>query len=94
MDQHETVGRYFLFFGDTYLCTRYERRAGFWMKLITKGSDKPLIDREVGEETCVSERAIGRTYHCIYDSPLGDRYEMHTQPCECYVCQPREKESR
>lgn len=87
--QHETVGRYFRAFGDVYLCTKYLRRTGFFMKVVEKGKEPGLIDRPVGHVADVSERAIGRTYHCIYDSPWDEKYEAHEQPCECYVCKPR-----
>lgn len=84
--QHETVGHYFRAFGDIYLCFRYERRAGFWMRCIQKGKEAALIDRAVGQEACVSERAIGRTYHHAWNAPWDDNYQAHEQPCECYVC--------
>jgi hypothetical protein len=84
--KHETVGRYLYAFGDVYLCFRWERRCGFWVRLMQKGEGVALVKRELGEEACISERAIGRTYHRRYED---DRYEAHVQPCDCSCCQPR-----
>lgn len=86
--QHETVGWRFKAGGAIYRCTRYERRAGFWMRLI-EGEDT-MVNRVVGDEACVSERAIGAAYHRIYrdEAPAA-----HEQPCECYVCHGDEARS-
>lgn len=85
---HETVGWRFKGLGTEehgptiWLCTRYIRSQGFWMRLIA--NDKgDWTNRKIGDEACVSERAIGGTYHRIYE----DRQPVeHEQPCECYVC--------
>lgn len=83
--KHETVGRVFKAFGDLYRCTRYARASGFYMRLVSKdprgGSLFP--GRQVGEEVCVSERAIGRTY---YRDDMDEGYEAHAEGCECKCC--------
>lgn len=52
---HPVVGRTFKcpFYGKTYFCDSWDSGCGFWMTNV----DDP-VDR-----TCVSERAIGRTFH-------------------------------
>lgn len=82
--KHETVGRMFRAFGDKYRCVSYQPTQGFWVVLVEKGPNSGgLIDRAVGERACISERAIDRTYHRIYE----DRsYIEHEQDCKCYVC--------
>ena len=64
MKTHETVGwQYRGWDGLIYLCTRYDRAAGFWMRVVRVPSDAdPLSTRCVGDEVCISERAIDRTY--------------------------------
>ena len=52
----ETVGKRFRSFDRPYLCFGYDPRSGFWVR-----------DEETGEERNVSERAIGRTFHRIWD---------------------------
>lgn len=42
--------------GRTYTCFAYDPRAGLWMRAVDDGPDR---------ETCVSERAIDRTFHQI-----------------------------
>ncbi len=87
-EEHDTVGHYFTGLSGVYLCTRFERGNGFWMRLVEQTKD-PLIDLPLGYETCVSVRAVGRTYHKVRRGPLAERYEAnHQTPCECYVCQP------
>lgn len=81
-EQHETVGRLFSFCGARYRCFRYEEGNGFWMRLVDDG-DNVFSNRVKGYEGCVSERAIGRTYHRVYND---DSYEEHNQPCDCHVC--------
>ncbi len=80
--EHETVGHRFRGGGAIYLCTRYVRAQGFWMRIVDGADD---FGRTVGHETCVSERAIGRTFHRQWDL----RPVEHEKPCECYVCEPR-----
>lgn len=82
--QHETVGWLFEFCGAHYRCTRYVRSQGFWMRLeqiVRQPLSSP--NRAVGDETCVSERAIGRTYHMVWGQETP---APHIKPCECYVC--------
>ena len=55
-DYHETVGQHFRGPEGTYACVAYDWRTGFWMKDVKTG-----VDRDV------SERALGRTYHRIYE---------------------------
>lgn len=56
---NQTVGKYYQgpFADGTFLCTGYDIRAGFWMQDI----NNPNNLRNV------SERAIGRTYHHIWN---------------------------
>jgi len=50
---NDLVGRRFRAWdGNVYECTKYDPDAGFYMKSDVR-------------ETCVSERAIGRTFHLI-----------------------------
>jgi hypothetical protein len=81
MSQHSTVGRYFKSMGAVFFCARYVKSQGFWMRMVS--GERTITGRSVGDEACVSERAIGRTFHAIYASP----YEKHESPCECYVCE-------
>lgn len=84
----EVVGKRFRGWpGLVYVVTRWERRAGYWVTVVS-GSD-PLGARKVGDVACISERAIGRTYHEIhpwqpdYAAPLAE----HEQPCDCRICE-------
>jgi hypothetical protein len=52
----ETVGKRFRSFDRSYLCFGYDPRHGFWVR-----------DEETGEQRNISERAIGRTYHRIWE---------------------------
>lgn len=80
--EHETVGRLFRAHGGVYRCTRYIRRSGFDMQCIERGMWDAL---DVPPRlTNVSEAAIGRTFHLIWDDAS---YVEHTQPCNCYVCE-------
>ena len=92
MRTHETVGRYFRAWDSSiYLCTSWHRASGFWMRVIVKGDADGA--RGVGEEACISERAIGRTYHRLPDHeiPAGaPLFPEHAQPCNCYICEGRE----
>lgn len=96
MKEHETVGRLFTFFGDTYRCTRWQRPYGFWMRLVVLGPSQMRMEglqREVGSTTCVSERAIGRTYHPVRSFSIPEGQEAyvaeHERPCNCYICEDR-----
>ena len=69
---NDTVGKIFRGFGGHfYLCESYDPACGFWML--------NLQDRT---KSCVSERAIGRTYHEVYDrvylTPLENAVEKLT----------------
>jgi hypothetical protein len=83
---HDTVGHRFQSMGIEYRCTRYDERRGFWMRVLAVHDDRPMFERAIGEECCVSERAIGRTFHRIHD---GAESGPHEQPCDCYVCHER-----
>jgi hypothetical protein len=88
-EEHDTVGWRFKFCGAVYRCTRYERAQGFWMRLIEKSVPLSFEDgHELGYETCVSERAIGRTYHKVWSWDKGEKPEPHAANCECYICRP------
>jgi hypothetical protein len=58
-DYHSTVGNRFRFpfEGRTYRCTSYDSRQGFWMENVDDAKDRRNV----------SERAIGRTFHRIYE---------------------------
>ena len=50
----ELIGQHFKAYdGRTYECLRWDPNAGLWMRTL----DEPV------RETCISERAIGRTFH-------------------------------
>lgn len=64
-EPHDTVGQRFrnhAAYQETpeFICTSYDSRSGFWMQ----NEADPKNKRNV------SERAIGRTYHRIYDFTL------------------------
>lgn len=86
--EHDVVGWRFRAFGAIYRCTRYDPALGYWMTLLEPGPDDDLTSARYtpGWQTCVSERAPGRTYHRIFsdESP-----EPHGAGCKCYVCMPR-----
>lgn len=81
MTEHHIVGRPFRGYdGVVYRCARWERHAGFWMRVVQgrRGDGRT--------ETCISERAIGATFHPV----RGDEsYEAHDPRCECFVCEGR-----
>ncbi len=59
------VGLKYRAFGAVYECMEWDQRRGLRMRLVD-GEDG-LLNRKPGDETWVSERAIDRTYHRIYD---------------------------
>jgi hypothetical protein len=64
---HETIGQRFKAWdGHTYLCDSYDPRIGFWM---TREDAPPerRQDEHSDWRKNVSERAIGRTFHRIWD---------------------------
>lgn len=63
---HPTVGKKFRGLGVVYRCFAYHPRQGFWMRPEPADQFHKWFDR-AAEVTCVSERAIGNTYHRIYD---------------------------
>lgn len=99
MSAGETVGRQFRAWdGALYLCTRYLRREGFWMRVVVESPT--LCRRKVGEETCVSERAIGRTFHREPEEPCeacGERAARGQErpdnecACACHAVLPHEQ---
>ncbi len=86
MKTHPTVGWRFRGMGGVYRCTRYDPRSGFWMRMLERAPDAMASDRNVGDEACVSERAIGRTYHLVWQD---EEPVEHEQPCGCSVCSPK-----
>lgn len=58
--RHPTVGERFRSMDGLCLCTSYDSRYGFWMEWVN------------GDRRNVSERAIGRTYHRIYEEEPED----------------------
>lgn len=54
------VGKRYRSMGRVYLCTSYDPAGGFWMR---------SVDSADPRETCISERAIGRTYHEVRMTP-------------------------
>lgn len=68
---HETVGRTFKAWdGHKYVCDSWEENLGFWMTRV----DAPIERRaDVHSEfrRNVSERAIGRTFHQVYDRAIN-----------------------
>lgn len=55
---HEVVGKRFKAYnGRVYYCDSYDPRRGYWMTPEDNHADR----------TNVSERAIGRTFHQIYE---------------------------
>jgi len=61
----DLVGRRFKAFGGVYECAEYDRHKG--LRMVLKSGEDLLASREIGDETWISERAIDRTYHEIYD---------------------------
>lgn len=78
---HETVGRDFMANnwhakeGEAgsarYYCDSYDPRIGFWMTRVDAPPEH-WNDQEGEWRHNVSERAIGRTYHVIYQDPWGE----------------------
>ena len=66
------VGRTFRAFGCRYRCSEYDPRKGLLMVLLS-GTSTLFPDRKPGHETWVSERAIDRTFHEIYDFETSRR---------------------
>ncbi len=87
--QHETVGHRLRSGGTICLCFKYIRAQGFWLRVESVTYKDGLFpDRKPGDEICISERAVGRTY--FRDHRFDEHYEAHSPDCECYICQPRE----
>ena len=60
---HHTVGRRFRAWdGHTYFCDSYDPGCGYWMTREGSATNQTDADRRN-----VSERAIGRTYHRVYE---------------------------
>lgn len=57
------VGRFFRFFGARYECVEYDPAKG--LRMVLRDELHEATERLAGDETWVSERAIGRTYHLI-----------------------------
>lgn len=63
---HPTVGHFFTCFGKAYYCDSYDPAIGFWMTNIADPSD----------HRNVSERAIGRTFHEVYEFEENKRANL------------------
>lgn len=71
--------------GGVYLCTRYVYNQDFWMRLVQVPEDADVRTRRIGDETCISIRAINRTYHrADFFAPAV----AHESPCDCETCNP------
>ena len=70
---HHTVGRHFKAHdGRIYWCDSYDRSRGYWMTAVDAPAEN--LDDEDGEwRRCVSERAVGSTFHEI----RPDRPDRH-----------------
>jgi hypothetical protein len=60
------VGQQFKAMGGLYECLEYDSNKGLRMRLLSESVDFPS-PRVRGDETWVSERALGRTYYEVYD---------------------------
>ncbi|MCS4089132.1 hypothetical protein [Rhizobium sp. BK176] len=71
-DDH-TIGKYFKGDGCIWFCDSYDTHIGYWMTPVY-GEMRSLLQTPP-ERTNVSERAIGRTFHVIYDiGVVGEPY--------------------
>ncbi len=82
-EQHETIGRVFKSFGYTYRCLRWTSATGFFFRVLTVPETDDIFHRKVGDIVDTSERAIGRTFHRVWED---ESYEPHEKPCECKLC--------
>lgn len=87
--EHEVVGkRFHAYDSGIYVVTRWERPAGYWVRLVIASAT--CGPRVVGDTTCISERAIGRTFHDVYEWNKNYAPPIpHEAPCNCYVCEKR-----
>lgn len=69
---HETIGKIFKAWnGEKYLCDSWEENLGFWMTRVDAPDDRKA-DKHSEYRRNVSERAIGRTFHEVYNyGPKG-----------------------
>lgn len=72
---HHTIGKYFKGHGCLYYCDSYDTAIGYWMTPVF--GEKYAGENSTPERTNVSERAINRTFHEIWDIGTLDepRYE-------------------
>lgn len=64
---HYAVGRRFRAFGVDYICDSYDPAIGFWMTPADPNQPYPFNPLRKDERRNVSERAIGRTYHRVWE---------------------------
>ena len=67
---HDVIGRRFRFFGGEYICDSYATDCGFWMTPANPEQPYPFdlsATPRKDERRNVSERAIGRTYHRVWE---------------------------
>jgi hypothetical protein len=81
---HPTVGRLFRSMGGRYRCTSWDRQSGFWMEMVSD-QDRLFPERQPGDRVNVSERAIGRTFHRLYEDTNGGF--QHDDGCNCSICE-------
>jgi hypothetical protein len=62
---HETIGKYYKAHGCIYFCDSYDTQLGFWMEPVF-GEIHGFTEKPP-HRTNVSERAINRTFHEIFD---------------------------
>lgn len=86
MTQHPIIGWRWRAHGSIYRCVRWVRNAGFDMLLEEKGKDE-FKSRKVGDVINISEVAIGRTFHLIWNDKT---YVAHQSGCNCRICEPNE----
>jgi len=60
----KVVGKFFAYCDEVYKVTSHDPAVGFWVEAVGDPSDR----------RCISERAIGRTFHERCHDPVGDRW--------------------
>lgn len=95
---HDTVGwRFHGCDGGIYLCTKWDRRSGFVMRVIgfnESGMTKTEFNRGIGDEASVSERAIDHSYHRLRQNhPMYQESPEphHAEGCNCWICEKRKR---
>lgn len=68
---HETIGRTFKAWdGHRYICDSWESNYGFWMTRVDAPQER-RTDLHSEYRRNVNERAIGRTFHLVYEQPTA-----------------------